>query len=321
MRYMRMGRSELQISIVSQGTWQMGADEWGQIDDDQAVDAIRKSIDCGVNLVDTAPRYGVGHAEELVGRAIKGKRNGIYVSTKCGLFVWRAHDGTLKTGKDLSAKAIREEIEVSLKRIGTTYIDLYFIHWPDPVTPIEESMGELERLRKEGKLRYLGVSNFDVELLRRAMKTATIDCIQTQFSILSRQNAELITFAHENGIGVMTYGSIGAGILTGRTTKLPVFKGKDARDFFYPFFKEPMFGKCMEFVDHLRHVAAKHDKPVGQVAINWAAQHEGVTSALVGSVSPKHVEENVGAGDWELTAEDLGQMEVEYNRIFKPDDN
>lgn len=319
MRRKQMGRANLEVTTVSQGTWQMGADEWGQIDDAAAVETIRTAIDSGINLIDTAPRYGVGHSEELVGKAIKGLRAKVNIATKCGLFTWRSHEGILKTGKDLTPKAIRGEVEVSLARLGIDYLDLYIIHWPDPVTPLEESLSELERLRKEGKYRFLGVSNFSIALLQRAMKFATIDCIQTQFSLLSRQNSDLVKFAAENGIGVFAYGSLGAGILSGHTRELPTFKGKDARDFFYPFFKQPMFSRCIELVDELRTIADAHGKPVSHVAINWVAQQTGITSALVGSVSPQHVAENASVGTWELSADELAQIEAAYARIIEAD--
>lgn len=316
MRYHKFGRTDLDLSILSHGTWQLGGDEWGPFDQKEAIGAIRKSIEMGVNLIDTAPRYGVGRSEELVGEAIQGLRSKVNIATKCGLFVWRAQDGSLKTGKDLTPKAIRREIETSLTKLHIDYIDIYIIHRPDPVTPLEESLSELERLRKEGKYRFLGVSNFDVELLKRAMKTATIDCIQSEFSLLSRQNMELIECARENEIGIMAYGALGAGILSGNVTEIPKFKGKDARDFYYPFFKETMFDKCMALVDELRVIASQREKPVSHVALNWVVQQKGITTALVGSTSQKNVVENSGVGDWNLTAEELSVIDSAYSRLF-----
>jgi aryl-alcohol dehydrogenase-like predicted oxidoreductase len=315
-RRTKLGRTRLEVPVISQGTWQMGADEWGAIDDAAAVETIRTAIDAGINLIDTAPRYGVGHAEELVGKAVKGLRSKVLISTKCGLFTWKAHDGTLKTGKDLTAKAIRGEIEASLARIGTDYLDLYTIHWPDPVTPLEESLFELERLRKEGKFRYLGLSNFSLGLLQRAMKAATIDCLQTQFSLLSRENSDLIGYAAEHGIGVFAYGTLGGGILSGRTREVPTFKGKDARDFFYPFFKQPLFDRCLALVDELQKIAERRGTPVAHVAINWTAQQEGIASALVGSVSPNHAAENALAGDWTLSPEEITQIDAAFARTI-----
>jgi aryl-alcohol dehydrogenase-like predicted oxidoreductase len=312
MRYKCLGKTGLRVSVIGQGTWAMGKDMWGSVEDSNSIDTIRKAVDCGINLIDTAPGYGAGHSEQVVGRAIKGVRDRVNIATKCGVYV---RDGNVLC-HDLTPQAIRKELESSLSRLDTDWIDLYLIHWPDPGTPLEDSLGELERLRRAGKFRYLGVSNFDRDLLSRAMQITAIDCIQPQFSLLSRENEDLVNFAAANGIGVLTYGSLAAGMLTGKITKLPDFGEDDARSFFYPFFKEPMFGKCLELVEELRKIAVKHEKPVSHVALNWVTQQEGVSTALVGSMMPDQVEENALAGSWELTAEELAHIDGAYKKIF-----
>ena len=193
--------------------------------------------------------------------------------------------------KNLKPESIRKEVETSLRLLGTDVIDIYFMHWPDVNTPVEDSMEALVGLQKQGKIKHIGVSNFDIPLMERAMKVGKLGCMQPPLSILSRDSMELIEFAKKNGIGVMTYGSLAAGMLTGKITEIPQFGEKDARKNFYSFFEEPMFSKSLKLVDVLRDIAKKHDKPVSNVAINWVIQQEGVTTALVGAMMPEQVEE------------------------------
>ena len=312
MKYKEMGNTGLKLSAIGQGTWAMGDDMWGKVDDKNSINTIRKSIDFGVNLIDSAPAYGRGHSEEVVGKAIKGIRDKVVVSTKCGIVP--TADGA---EKNLKPESIRKEIEVSLRLLGTDVIDIYFMHWPDVNTPIEDSMAELMRLQKQGKIKHIGVSNFDIPLLEKAMKVGKIGCMQPPLSILSRDSMELIAFAKKNGIGVMTYGSLAAGMLTGKITEIPEFGDHDARKVFYPFFKEPMFSKSLKLVDVLRDIAKKHDKPVSNVAINWVIQQEGVTTALVGAMMPDQVEENALAGAWDLTADEIQQINDSYQKTLE----
>ena len=311
MKYREMGNTGLQLSAIGQGTWAMGDELWGRVDDTNSVNTIRRSIDCGVNLIDTAPAYGRGHAEKVVGMAVKGLRDKVVITSKCG-FERKGND----VFKDLRPASIRREIEVSLRNLGTDVIDIYFMHWPDVNTPVEESMEALAGLQKQGKIRHIGVSNFDIPLMERAMKAGKIGCLQPPLSILSRDSMELIAFAKQNGIGVMTYGSLAAGMLTGKITELPDFSERDARKLFYPFFKEPMFSKSLKLVDVLRGIAKTHNKPVSSAAINWVIQQEGVTTALVGAMMPDQVEENAIAGTWDLTKQELRLIDESYQKVL-----
>lgn len=317
MRYKKFGKSDMNVSVIGLGTWAMGgavqgSNSWGALNDSEAISAIRKAVDCGVNLIDTAPVYGIGHAEELVGKAIKGIREKVILVTKCGPV---KKDG--KIYRDLRPEAIRNQLEASLSRLGVDALDIFLIHWPDPNTPLEDSLGELVRLKQEGKFRYLGVSNFDRELLKKAVSIADISWDQPEYSILARQNEEIISFCKDKGIGVMTYGSLGAGILSGKYSKLPDFAANDVRETFYhKFFSEPAFGKTMELVDVLRSIADGHGKPVSHVAINWVTQQEGVSTALVGAKTVMQAEENALAGSWELSEEELAEINRAYGRIF-----
>ena len=220
MYYRKLGSSNMEVSVVSLGTWVLGGDQWGETDDTQSIAAIQRAIDLGINLIDTAPAYGLGHAEEIVGKAIKGRRDRVFIASKCGL---------QKRGKrfvlDLTPTEIRKELEASLVRLAIENIDLYQCHWPDPNTPIESTLSEMLKMQSEGKINAIGVSNFDVPLLERASNVAQVVSVQPQYSLLERDIEEsMLPFCIKRRIGVMTYGSLGSGILTGKYEERPTFK-------------------------------------------------------------------------------------------------
>ena len=307
-----LGKSDLRVSVVSLGTWVTGGENWGKTDDNQSISTINRAIDLGINLIDTAPAYGIGHSEEIVGKAIKNRRHQVIIATKCGID--RSGGGFALNLKPMS---IRKELEDSLRRLKIEAIDLYQCHWPDPNTPIEDTMGEMLKIQSEGKIRYIGVSNFDIQLIQSALKIAPIVSVQPHYSLLERSiEKDLLPFCRENNIGVMTYGSLGSGILTGKYKMPPSFKGNDARNFFYPFYKEPYWSRTKDLIAEMEKITKAHNKPVAQIAINWVNQHEGVTTALVGARNPEQVEINAGAGEWELSKKELELIESAYNRIF-----
>lgn len=301
MDYRRLGKSELNVSVIGLGTWAIGGKFWGHTDEAAAIAAIQKAIDSGVNLIDTAPIYGEGHSEEIIGKAVKGRRHQVVIATKCG-----ARFKGPDLVNDLTPKSIRKEVEVSLKLLGTDVIDLYQCHFPDPNTPIEETMAEMAKMKAEGKIRAIGVSNFDAALLTKAQKVAQIASNQVQYSLLNRGiENELIPFCLEQDIGILAYGPMGGGILTGKYKQKPKFEGGDARSFFYNFYEEPLWSKVQALLKELEKIAARHGKPVSHVAVNWVRQQPGIASALVGARSPQQAEANAAAGDWQLSAEDL----------------
>lgn len=301
MDYRRLGKSELNVSVIGLGTWAIGGKFWGHTDEAAAIAAIRKAIDSGINLIDTAPIYGEGHSEEMVGKAVKGHRHQVVIATKCG-----ARFKGPDLVNDLTPKSIRKEVEVSLKLLGTDVIDLYQCHFPDPNTPIEETMAEMAKMKAEGKIRAIGVSNFDAVLLRRTQKVAQIASNQVGYSMLNRGiENELIPFCLEQDIGILAYGPMGGGILTGKYKQKPKFEGGDARTWFYNFYEEPLWSKVQALLKELEKIAARHGKPVSQVAVNWVRQQPGIASALVGARNPQQAEANAAAGDWQLSAEDL----------------
>ena len=312
MDYRRLGKSELNVSVIGLGTWAIGGKFWGHTDEADAIAAIRKAIDSGVNLIDTAPIYGDGHSEEVIGKAVKGHRHQVVIATKRGV---RFRGADLVN--DLTPKSIRKELEVSLKLLDTDVIDLYQCHWPDPNTPIEETIGEMAKMKAEGKIRAIGVSNFDAALLKKAQKVARIASNQVGYSMLNREiENELIPFCREQAIGILAYGPLGGGILTGKYKAKPKFEEGDARTFFYDYYKEPQWSQVQALLKEMEKIAARHGKPVVQVAINWVRQQPGITSALVGARSPQQAEANAAAGNWQLSSEDLSGINKTVGRTF-----
>ncbi|MBI5375757.1 MAG: aldo/keto reductase [Candidatus Schekmanbacteria bacterium] len=311
MKYKTLGNSGLHVSAIGLGTWAIGGMFWGKSDDKQSIGAITASIEAGINLIDTAPAYGDGHSEIVVGKAIKGKRDKVIIATKCGIDTRKGFAFNLKPAR------VREEAEASLKRLGIDCIDIYQCHWPDPKTPIEETLEMMMKLKTEGKIRHIGVSNFEVPLLQEAVKAAPIVSLQSHYSLLERSiEKEIIPFCRENNIGILTYGSLASGILTGKYDKQPKFSAGDARNFFYPFYKEPLWSKAQALISELKKIADEHGKPVSHVALNWLTQKAEVSSALVGAKNKEQAINNAESCDWELGEAELKSIENAYRRIF-----
>lgn len=310
MRKRQLGTSDLHVSVVGFGSWAAGGDYWGSVDDGESIRAIQTAIDHGVNLIDTAPAYGSGHSEEVVGRAIAGRRDEVIVATKVGIL----RDGG-GFQRSLKPDSIRREVEDSLRRLNVDVIDLYQIHWPDSKTPIEDTVAELQRLQQAGKFRYLGVSNFKPSLMdavRREMQPASL---QPPYSLLDRKiESHILPYCREHSIGTLGYGTLAAGILTGKFREIPTFAPGDDRASFYNLFREPLWTPIQRLVDVLREIAHERDRPVAQVAINWAAREDGVTCTLVGARNSEQALSNAAAGEWELTAEEIRRIESAYKQ-------
>lgn len=310
MRYRTLGPDGLAVSIVGIGTWVTGGENWGPVDDRQSLLALDQALAEGINLIDTAPSYGSGHSERLVAKAIKGKRDRVLIATKCGLRKsGNRHEISLKPAD------IRNDLEGSLTRLRVETVDLYQCHWPDPHTPIEDTMGELIRLQHEGKIRYIGVSNFDQHLLQRALAVAPVISLQAQYSILERSiEKSVLPFCRDVGLGVMAYGALAGGVLSGKYTEPPAFKKNDARSFFYRYYREPQWGHVAAVIEQLSAIARERNKPTAQVALNWVIRQHGVTSAVVGLRSPAQAAVITGAATWELTAEEHQDIEAVYQQ-------
>jgi len=313
MKYRKLGNSGIDVSVIGQGTWLMGNDFFGDVDENEAVKAIHASLESGVNFIDTAAGYGKdGESEKIVARAISDRRDKVVVATKLG--VLRVYGNYVKC---LDPNVMRAELELSLKRLGTDYIDLYYIHWPDYNNSLEGALKTMLDMKKEGKIRAIGVSNFTVEQIKLAIDVADIAAVQPPLSMLNRSSFEdnVIPFCHENNVGVVSYGSLGGGILAGRAEAIPV-GGNELRGSFYDYYAEPMLSKCRELLGFLGKIADNRGVSVAEVSINWVLAQKGVTSALIGAGTAKKAEQNAKASLWELTAEEIASIEAEYARIM-----
>ena len=313
MKYRKLGNSGIDVSVIGQGTWEMGNDFFGEVDEQVAVDAIRASIDSGVNMIDTAAAYGLdGASEKVVAKAIKGLRDKVVLTTKLG--VLRIHGQYVRC---LDPKIMRIELEASLKRLETDYLDLYMLHWPDLNNSLPNALAEMVKFKQEGKIRAIGVSNFNPEQIQMAIDIADICAVQPPLNMLNRSSIEngIMAKCNEKNVGVITYGSLGGGILTGKMQK-PVTGGKELRSLFYSFYEEPMWTKCQNLLAVLKVIADDRGVPITQVSINWVLAQPGVTCSLMGATTPAMAVENVKAADWELTKDELAFIEKNYAEIM-----
>jgi len=280
---------------------------WGEQDDKDSIGAIHAALDAGFNWIDTAAVYGLGHSEEVVGRAIKGLSKKPYIFTKCE----RTWDANGKIVPSLKAESIRRECEASLRRLGVDVIDLYQIHWPEPDADIEEGWTEMARLKQEGKVRYIGVSNFSVSQMKRAQKIAPITSLQPPYSIVTRAiEQEILPYVKANNIGVIVYSPMSAGLLTGSMTRERVanFTREDWRRNL-PNFQEPLLSRNLRLVERLREIGNRHRRSPGEVAIAWTLAHPAVTGAIVGFRSPKQVEGIIGSAEFRLSSGEMEEIE------------
>lgn len=312
MRYKHVGNADIDISALAVGTWAIGGQQWGDVNEKDSIDAIRAMIDGGVNLVDTAPIYGKGHSEEVVGKALEnGYREKVFLATKFSI----SNDENGAVINNGSYENAIWECEQSLKRLNTDHIDIYIMHWPDPATPVEVTMKALADLKKSGKIRFIGVSNFDRNLIEEAQKVVRIDFLQPPYSMVEESQKELLAWCETQGIGTMTYGSLGAGILTGAIRELPDWDENDFRYTFYDYFKNPKFSKIMELLKVMDKIAQVRNKPLAQIAINWSTQKSYVSTAICGVRDPQQAYENCATFDWELTGEEMELIDSEIERL------
>ena len=321
MQTRKLGYSDLHVTTVGLGTWAIGgggwAYGWGPQDDSESIAAIRRALDLGINWIDTAAVYGLGHSEEIVGQAIAGRRDEIIIATKCSL-VW--DEGSTTPYGRLKAESVRREAEASLRRLNVEAIDLYQIHWPNPDADIEEAWGVIADLVREGKVRYGGVSNFSVEQLKRVQAIHPVASLQPPYSMLRRGiEKDLLAYCAANDIGVIVYSPMQAGLLTGKFTKERVANLPDEdwrkRN---PAFQEPELGANLALVEKLRPIAECNGRTVAQLAIAWVLRRPlrlrsgqaEVTAAIVGARRPSQIEETAPAGDWVLSAEDVAEIDA-----------
>ncbi len=287
-----LGNSDLQLTPIGFGAWAIGGGNWefawGPQDDQESIAAIHRALDLGVNWIDTAAIYGLGHSEEMVARALKTTSHKPYVFTKSSMR-WHADRSIYRS---LKADSLREELEGSLRRLGVETIDLYQIHWPSPETEIEEGWEAMARFKEEGKVRWIGVSNFNVEQMKRALKIAPITSLQPPYSMLRRAiEEEVLPFAQENGIGVINYSPMVSGLLTGKMTaeRVAALPADDWRKRAVEF-NEPKLSRNLKLVELLREVGKCYGVGPGVVAVAWTLRHPAITAAIVGGRSAEQVE-------------------------------
>lgn len=306
-----LGNTTLGLTRIGLGTWAMGGGDWkfgwGPQDDDDSVGAIHRGIELGINWIDTAPIYGLGHCEEIVGRALRGMASRPLVATKCGR-CWNERREPL--GR-LKADSVRAELDASLHRLGVDVIDLYQIHWPLPDEDIEEAWGVIAEQIRAGKIRYAGVSNFSVAQMERLRPIHPIASLQPPYSMLKRDiEQEILPYCAQHGIGVIAYSPMQKGLLTGKITRAWVeqLPAEDHRrnD---PQFQEPRLSANLQLADALHAIAKRNGKTVAQLAIAWVLRRPEVTAAIVGSRKASQIEETAAAGDWNLAPADVAEID------------
>jgi methylglyoxal reductase len=315
-----IGSSGLRASAIGLGTWAIGGWMWGGTDEQQSIAAIQASIDEGVSLIDTAPAYGQGRAEEIVGQAIKGRRDKVVLATKCGL-VWHTTKGTHFFDYDgkpvhryLGANSIVHEVEQSLKRLGTDHIDLYITHWQDRTTPISETMEALQKLKEQGKIRAIGASNVSPDELEAYLAAGGPDALQEEYSMIKREiETTLLPACRQHNIAMLSYSSLALGLLSGRIGPDRVFKGDDLRR------ENPRFSlanrqKVEALMRDIAPVVEAHGATPAQVVIAWTLQQPGITFALCGARNPAQARENAAAGCLRLAPAEVDSISAAARR-------
>ena len=306
MRTRRLGTDGPELSVIGFGAWEAGGDMWGPNEsEDGIIEAIHAGLDGGINWIDTAEVYGSGTSERIVGRAVQG-RGSVLVATKVA---------PRPSGTGFRKAEVRRACEASLERLGRDHIDLYQLHWEDDDVPVEETWGTMAALAEEGLVRHVGVSNFDADLIERCEKIRHVDSLQPQFSMLHLKNRDLLAWCGERGIGVVAYGPLAYGLLTGKIDAGTEFEDSDWRSgrgrmsYWRDMFAPGKIERSFAVVEALGPVAERLGITTAQLALAWAIHQPGVTSAIAGSRNPDHVRQNVAASDVELDAATLDELE------------
>ncbi len=307
----QLGNSTMRITPIGLGTWAIGGGNWafgwGPQDDAASIATIHRALDAGINWIDTAAVYGLGRSEEVVGQAVKQRSEKPYIFTKCE----RVWDENRKVAASLKADSLRRELEASLRRLQVETIDLYQVHWPQPDEDIEEGWAALAEFQREGKVRYIGVSNFNAEQVRRAAKIAPITSLQPPYSLLDREiEREVLPFCQEQNIGVIAYSPMASGMLTGDMTRERIAQMPDddwRRN--NAWFREPQLTRNLALAEKLRAIGARHERTPGEVAIAWTLHNPAVTAAIVGARRPEQVDGVIGAATFRLSDDEMAEIE------------
>ncbi len=311
MEYRAFGRTGLDVSAIGYGCWEIGGG-YGHFDESEVVAAVQRALDLGINLFDTAEGYGYGQSERLLGKALGARRKEAIVVTKFGIY---QPDGEWQ--RDSRRETALAAIDRSLKALGTDYVDVYLIHWPDRQTPLEETVGALEEIVQAGKARFVGVSNFTPDQIETCMATRRVDIAQYGYHLFDRRlEREIFPTIAQHEIGLMTYGSLAHGLLTGAFTPETTFDEGDWRSngvaFNIPLFTEEVFARNVAAVDDLKPIAARHGKTVAHLALRWVLSNPVVSVALVGFRRPAEVEEGAASLDWSLDQETLDEIDAVF---------
>lgn len=325
----KLGNSGLQASAIGLGTWAIGGGEWwGDSDEAKSIETIRAAVDAGITLIDTAPVYGFGNSETVVGKALKGIRDKIILSTKCGLW-WHDDRGSLAfeqagntVRKCLDADTIKREIELSLTRLQTDYIDVYFTHWqsiPPYITPIEETMNCLMDLKRQGLIKCIGASNVAKEHIEEYRKYGELDVIQEKYSMLDRKlETALIPSCEEHDLAVMAYSPLEQGLLTGKITMESVFDEKEYRNTI-PWMTPVNRIKVLNLLESWKDLTAKYNCTLANLVVAWTMQQEGMSHILCGARKPEQIVETAAAGNLAVSAEDLARMRADVIALGDPE--
>lgn len=312
MQTRRLGQTDLEITRMGYGAWAIGgggwAFAWGPQDDQESIATIHEALDLGINWIDTAPVYGLGHSEEVVARALQGRTHKPYIFTKCG----RIWDENRQIGKSLKRESIRRECEASLRRLRVETIDLYQIHWPEPPEEIDEGWETLTQLKNEGKVRWIGVSNFNEKQMAQVSRFGPIASLQPPYSMVRREiETSILPHCLEQKIGVLVYSPMQSGLLTGSWTRerLASLPADDWRREKNRHFQEPLFSRNLKLAALLGEIGRPHGKSPGEVAIAWTLNHPAVTAAIVGARKPGQMKGLIGAADWRLPPDALSQID------------
>lgn len=322
MQYNKLGNSDIKVSSVALGTWAIGGGSWwGASDERNSILAIHTSLDKGVNLIDTAPAYGFGYSENVIGKAIEGRRSQVILSTKCGLW-WQDPspnfsfelDG-VKVYKSLKPETIRKELEMSLKRLKTDYIDIYHIHWPDEMTPIKETAQCLNELVKEGKIRTIAVSNVSIEQCEEYFLYCNLVAVQMKYSMLDRKNVEqFVNYCKINNISILAYSPLEQGLLTGKIGMDKVLSEEEYRNSI-PWYRPENRVRVLEMLQTFEPLTQKYNCTLGQLVIAWTAATNGITSCLCGARTQSHAQENVAAGNLKIESEDIAYIKNKVENL------
>ncbi len=328
MELRQLGATDVKVSPVIFGAWAIGGWMWGGSEESDSIAAIHASLDEGINTIDTAAIYGMGYSEELVAKAIKGRRDKVVIATKCGMR-WTGEEGVepwkqkdnegreLTIRKNAKPDSIEYECEQSLKRLGVETIDLYQIHWPDSSTPGEESIGAMEKLRKAGKIRAIGVSNYDAMFLARAANVATIASNQPPYSIIQRKiEAETLPFARSHNIGTICYSPMERGLLTGKVTMDRKFPAGDHRAE-HKFFAPESRRRVLDSLEQIKPIAEKHGASLAQLIINWTTVQPGITAAIVGARDADQARQNAQSLRFTLSDAEVQQIRQAFDQTSR----